>query len=88
MSKNPELEVVVVPHPTNPYFDTLRIGPKLPHHRFMECVIDLRQARLIARNLLAGKPYYIASPMYSLTRVQMAAIHLNANKILKESDAD
>jgi hypothetical protein len=44
--------------------------------------MSLRQAKIVARNLLQGKPYHCASPQYSLTRNELAYIHTHAEEIL------
>lgn len=45
--------------------------------------ISVHQAKVIARNLVAGKPYYVASPVFSMTRVELSIFHINANRILR-----
>ena len=45
--------------------------------------LPAKQARIVAENVLSGVPYFAASPMYHLTREQVAFIHLNAKWLLK-----
>lgn len=45
--------------------------------------LPLTQAKIIARNLLAGKPYHVASPVYNVPRYEMSIIHIHAETILE-----
>jgi hypothetical protein len=74
--------ITIERNPVNSFYDFVRFIPTRPLPRGWEQRIELRHAKVVAKNLLAGKPYYIASPLYSLDRQQMAAIHINAERIL------
>ena len=39
-----------------------------------EFYIPYKQAEIVRKNFKAGKPWHLCSPMYSLTRQQVAAI--------------
>lgn len=44
--------------------------------------ISYNEAKLIAKNLLEGKSYMVASPRYDIPKRTMAFIHVNADKII------
>lgn len=50
--------------------------------RVCRCELPARQAAIIARNMMAGVPWYAASPIYTINRQVAAFCLANAETIL------